>query len=253
VRARIDRRRDFRVNLRGLAKRARRCIEAFDRDPVWLARQLVIYLRGSFEVREIGFLQIAARFRVIPGALAAHQAMRLCHRQAKIDHQILGRKRVDLIFQLLQPREKFRALFARRTRALMRQVRSDVTVREHDLTRRKRGFNGGLRFEAVARIEQRGKMGIYRGQRAEFAVQKLGHELAEKTAIVGKADLRQRHSAAAEFASERLDLRAFAGAVNPFKNDELPADRHRIDAQFSSRERLVTSTYLINDFRGSEH
>ena len=84
-------------------------------------------------------------------------------------------------------------------------------------------------------------MGIHRGQRPEFTIQKLRHEFAEKAAVVGKADLRKRHSPAAQFTSKRLDLRAFPGAVNPFKNDELSADRHGIGAQFSSREQPVTS------------
>ena len=123
----------------------------------------------------------------------------------------------------------------------MRQVRRHITVREHNFASGQRRFDAGFGFQAVARIEQRRKMGIDRGKRAEFSVQKLRHKLAEKATIVGKADLGERHSPAAEFASKRLDLRAFPGAVDSFKHDEFSADRHRIDGQFSSRERLVTS------------
>jgi PLP dependent protein len=84
-------------------------------------------------------------------------------------------------------------------------------------------------------------MRVHRRKRAEVAVQKLRHELAEKAAVIGEADLRKRDFPPAEFTSEGLDLRAFPGTVDSFENDELSADRHGIERQFSSRERLVPS------------
>jgi PLP dependent protein len=192
-------------------------------------------------VRDIGLLQVAPRVRVVARAFFAHQAVRFCHRHAKIDYEIFGRNRVDFIFELLQPRQEFGSSLPHHTRALMRQVRGNVTVGEHGLSRSERGFDRWFGLETVARIEQRGKVRVYGRKRAEFAIEKSRDEFAEKTGIVGKADLRERHSPAVELAGECFELRAFTRAVDPFEHDELSAGRHGSDGQFSSRERLVTS------------
>ena len=192
-------------------------------------------------MRQIGFLQVTPRLGVVARALLADQAVRLGHRHAQIDDEILGRQRVNFVFELLQPRQKFGALLARHARALVRQIRCDVAVGKHHFARRERGLDRGLRFQPVAGVEQRGKVRVHGGERAKFAIQKLRHELAEKAGIVGKADLRERHSPAAEFPGERFELRAFPGAVDSFEHDEFAAGRHGSDGQSSSRKRLVTS------------
>ena len=127
----------------------------------------------------------------------ADQAVRLGHRHAQIDHQIFRRQRVDFIFELLEPGEKFsRAFRAARARpdAPDSKPRSGPRAR---FARRERRFDAGLRFQAVAGVEQRGKMRVHRGERAKFAIEKLRHQLAEKTAVIGEADLRERRCPAA--------------------------------------------------------
>src|SRR5208282_2526692 len=133
---------------------------------------------------------------------------------------------MNLIFELLEPCEEFLALLARHARALMREIRTYVAVGEQYLPRGKSRFENGLRFETVARVEQCRKVRIDRSEWTEFPVQEFRDELAEKTAIVGKADLRKRNSPTRERKRKRIKLRTFPGAVDSLENDKFSARQH---------------------------
>jgi hypothetical protein len=95
-------------------------------------------------VREIGFVNVMAQLCVIAGGLFADQAMSFGGWHAKIDDEIFGGQRVHLIFKLLEPLQEFGAFFGRDASALMREIRSDVTVGDDGLSGGKIGFDAGL-------------------------------------------------------------------------------------------------------------
>lgn len=115
----------------------------------------------------------------------------------------------------------------RDTRALVREIRGDVAVSEHK-------FSGGqiileqfFVFEAIAGVEQRGKMGIHVCECTEFAVQIPGGHTAEKALVARKSDGGVRDTAGLHGASEHIELCAFAGAVDSFEHNQFAASRHR--------------------------
>ncbi len=61
---------------------------------------------------------------------------------------------------------------------------------------------------------------------AEFAIEEAGDELAEETFVLRKTDLRERDAALAQRTRERIQLRAFAGTVDPLDHDQFSAGRH---------------------------
>src|SRR6202453_2378019 len=152
---------------------------------------------------------------------------------AKIDDEIFSGQRVHLIFKLLEPLQEFGALFGRDASALMREIRSDVTVGDDGLSGGKIGFDARLGFETVAGVEQGREVRIHGFEGTEISVEILAGHLAEKSVVTGKTDLRAIDAAGGECAHEHFELGAFAGAVNSFENDKFSAGRHRIAAQSS--------------------
>ena len=88
--------------LRG-AQGAVRGVPAFDSCPIRLAREIVIHLRGGFEVGDVGFLDVAAEGGVFAGALLPYQPVSFGYGQTQIDCEVLLRQRVDFVFEALQP------------------------------------------------------------------------------------------------------------------------------------------------------
>jgi hypothetical protein len=130
---------------------------------VRLAREIVVDSRGRFEVRDIRFLQIAAQIRVSAGpasATLAGKTMRFGNRHAQIKHQIFSGQAVDFVFELLEPSDEFVAPLDGHARALVRQIRRDVAIGEDGLSGGQLRVERRLGFEAIARIEQGGKMRI---------------------------------------------------------------------------------------------
>src|ERR1700723_487798 len=187
--ARFDRRQnllvDFFWSAHGLGLR----VVAFDLHPVGLARQVVVNLRSGLQMCQIRLLQVAAQRGAVAFGFFAYETMSFPRGYAQVNHQVLVRQRVSLIFQLFQPRQKFFALFLRYAGALMRQVRSDVAVGQQCLTRCQVRFQRRTQLAAVLCVEQRRKMGVNGFQRAKFAIQKASHQLAEKSLVTREAHL----------------------------------------------------------------
>src|ERR1700720_2037378 len=115
--------------------------------------------------------------------------MRFRNRHAQIDDEILGGQRIDLIFELLEPLDKFVAILAPDAGALVREVRSDIAVCEDGVAGSKFRFNLGFCFVAIACIEQSGEVSVHAFERAEIAIQKARDELAEESVIARETDL----------------------------------------------------------------
>src|SRR4029077_12066037 len=123
--ARLDSRENLSMNFFRRAQRKRRCVEAFNFFPVRLLSELVINARGSFEVSDISFEDVAVQFCVVAGALLSNHTMRLGRGGAQVEDEILDRQRIDAIFELLQPFEELGAFCWRNECGLMRQIRAD--------------------------------------------------------------------------------------------------------------------------------
>src|SRR5580693_807253 len=139
---RFDRRQDLLVNYFRGAQSLRLRVITFDLQPVRLDRELVVNIRCRAQMRQIGFLQVAAQFGVLALGFFAYQPVRFFGGHAQVDHQIFGRQREYAIFELFEPRQKFVALCGHNARALMREVGRDVTVCEQRFTRCKIRFQG---------------------------------------------------------------------------------------------------------------
>lgn len=206
-------------------------IHAVHRAPIRALSQLIIDVRGRFQMREIRFLQIVPAARVTSRVLFADHGLRFCGGQAQINHDIFARQAVDAVFQLLEPAQKVCQLPPGDSRALMRQVRADITVRKNHFALREIFFKLYFVFQAVARIEQRGKMRVHFRQVSKFAVQIPCDHASEKTLVMRKTDSYVCHAAFAKRARKHFELRALAGAVDSFERDEFPAGRHQSGGQ----------------------
>ena len=66
-------------------------------------------------------------------------------------------------------------------------------------------------------------MRIHVPQRSEITVEKPSDHFAKEAAVVGEADPRKRLAALRQGLRQKVELRALAGAVDPFENDEFAA------------------------------
>lgn len=65
-------------------------------------------------------------------------------------------------------------------------------------------------------------MRIHCGQRAEFAIQESRDQPAKGGFVSGEAKPHKRNTALLKRARKQFGLRAFAGAIYTFNDDELP-------------------------------
>src|SRR5580693_8695541 len=114
---------------------------------------------------QAGFLQVLLRSRVVTSGLQRDQPLRLVRRHAEIQDKALTGEAVDLVFQVLDPSEKFGTLRGGNASGLMSQIRTDVTVDEDDLAAVQRGFQFELGFETITGIKESRKVRVDRFQR----------------------------------------------------------------------------------------
>jgi hypothetical protein len=226
--ASFDRAENFGVDCIGRAKGANFRIEAFYPHPVGLPRELIVDFCGGFEMSDVRFKNIAPKLRVVARAFLADESMRFGYRKAKVDHKIFCGQRVDLIFKLLEPLDKFAAFLSSNASTLVREIRADVAVGEHRVPGSQLGFDPGLRFVAIAGVKKRGEVSVDCVERPEVAIQKARDKLAKKSVIAREADLAEWDVALGKRAGEHVELRPFSGAVNSFEDDEFSARCHRV-------------------------
>lgn len=75
--------------------------------PIGTLSQLIIDVRGRFQMREICFLQIVPAARVTSRVFFADHDLRFCGGQTQINHDIFARQAINAVFQLFKPAQKF--------------------------------------------------------------------------------------------------------------------------------------------------
>ena len=156
-------------------------VDTLDARPIRFGCQPIVNYRSLFEMRDVCFLNIAFQAGVRARGLQANQAVRLRNRHAQINDQVFHRQAVKPVFETLQPREKFFALFRRDARALVRHIRADVPVGKHNFPRRQRRFDLRLRFQSVAGVEQRGQVRVNRVQRRQILRSDSARQVFQRT------------------------------------------------------------------------
>ena len=91
--ARFDSRQNLLMNCFWSAQGSGLLVVTFDLYPIRLARELIINVGSGAQMRQVGFLQVAAQFGVLALSFFSHQAVRFLGRYAQVDHQVFGRQR----------------------------------------------------------------------------------------------------------------------------------------------------------------
>jgi PLP dependent protein len=154
---------------------------------------------------------------------------------------------------MLDPGEEFGAAPGRGAGGLVREIRTDVPVGEHDLPCAQRGFQLRPSFEAVARVEQGSEMRIDAFKRTEFAIEELANHPAEPRIVLRESGGINGIAAQPERLGQQLDLRALAAAVDPFDGDEFSARGHEWKASLTgdARHCKETRVRILQQSRGA--
>ena len=111
---------------------AARFVVARNGRPIGAARELIVHGGSFFQMPEAGLLNILFYRGVGAGGFAGDEFLRLARRNAKIEDQRFARQIVNVVFEMLDPRDECRALSRRHARRLVGEVRSDIAVGEND-------------------------------------------------------------------------------------------------------------------------
>ncbi len=146
---------------------------------MWTLRKLIVHFGGVLQMAQAAFLNVLFCCGVTARGFLRNQRLRLRWRHAQINHAIFTRQTVDAVFKMLEPGDEFFALRGVHASRLMRKIRRDVAVREHQLAFRERVGKFVFRLKAIAGIQKGCKMRIDVLERAKFAIQKLADHRAE--------------------------------------------------------------------------
>ena len=147
------------------------------------------------------------------------QAMRLDRGDAQIDDQVFDGQAVKAIFETFQPGEEFIALVGGHAFGLVREIGADIAIGKNNFPGRQRRFDFGFGLQAISRVEQRGEMRVDFAERAEFAVEKARHKLAEERFVAREADAQCLTAARFQGVRQQIELRALSRAVDSFEGD----------------------------------
>src|SRR5579871_5565867 len=117
----------------------------------------------------------------------------------------------------------------------MRQIRGDVAVGQYRFPLDEIPFDGRFQFPAIAGIQQRRQMRIDGMEWAKVPIKELPGHFSEETLVVGEADLGERDFAVVKSVGQKLELRAFAGAVDSFEDNEFSARGHKSNGSLTYR------------------
>src|SRR5208282_817162 len=201
-------------------------VEAGDRCPIWAARELIVHRGGLFEMAKAGFLQILLDLCIATGGFARHELLRLYGRNTEIEYERFSRKIVDVVFQMLDPLDESGAVRGGYPRGLVSKIRTDITIGQNDFALVQSRFQAKLSFEAVARVEQGAEVRVHRFERAEVAVQELADHFAEPGIVLRESGGRNRMAIGVQGFFQKIDLSAFAAAVDALDSDKFSRWRH---------------------------
>ena len=172
------------------------------------------------------FQNILLVLGVAAGGFARYELLGLARRDAEIEHQRFSRQIVNVVFEMLDPGDEGRAIGGAGACGLMSEIRTDVAVGEHDFALVQSCFKAELGFEAIARIKQRAKVRVDRFERAKIAVEELADHFAEPGIVLGETGRINGIAVSVQGFLQKLDLGAFAAAVDALDGDEFSGLRH---------------------------
>src|SRR5690348_5671622 len=215
-----------RGNTLGRPHRATFLVEAFHRSPIGALRETLVNSGSCREMPQTRFLNIFFHFGVRASRFSRDELLRRPRGHAKIEHQRLARKIVDLVFEMLDPRDEAGARGGSDASRLMRKVRADVAVRDYNFAFTEGGFEAGFGFEPIAGVQQRSEVWVHGVERPKIAVEKLADHFAEPRLVLRKAGGNHRMTLCRKRVGEQLDLRPLAAAVDSFHGDEFSRASH---------------------------
>jgi hypothetical protein len=177
-------------------------------------------------VTKAGFLEILLYLRVAAGGFARHKLLGLARRDAEIEHQRFSRQIVNVVLQMLDPGDESRTVGGAGARGLVSEIRADVTVGENDFALVQGGFEAELGFEAIARVEECAEVRVDRFEGAKIAVEELADHFAEPGIVLGETGRINGIAVSVQGFLQKLDLGAFAAAVDALDGDEFSGLRH---------------------------
>ena len=120
---------------------------------------------------DVGLVDVGLERRVGAGGLAADELARESRRRVQQHDEIRPRQLELAVLDLDEPREQPLALLALELRALVGEVGRDVAVADDEIVLGERGDEARPGMTAIARVEERGQLGVDLTETAELAVQ----------------------------------------------------------------------------------
>ncbi len=201
-------------------------LPAFDSNPMGELSEIVVAAVSFGEMREAGFLEVAARARRIVSGAAAGELLGLCRREAKINDEILEGQAIDAIFEVAKPGEEAAALAMGDTSGLVGEIGGDVAVGEKDFAGGEGAFEQGFALEAVTGVEQGGEVGVNLVDLAEAAAEVIADEGTEEGIVAREADAKAGPALGGKGAKKEIHLGPFAGTIDAFECNQFSPMRH---------------------------
>ena len=168
-------------------------------------------------------------------------------RHTQVQDQVFPRQIVNSVFQMFNPRQKICPFLRWHSSRLMRKVRRNIPIRQHDRSSAQRRHDFGLRLEPVSGVEQCGKMRIHFVQWPQIPVQELPDHAAEPRLILRKPGGIDSEPARGQVLLEQTHLRVLPAAVYAFNCDQFSARCHTVaNSLFDS---LTAPVRRCNDAR----
>lgn len=178
-----------------------------------------------------GFQDVSLGPGVAAGGLPGNERLRFSRRNAQVEHQVFARQAVDAVLEIFDPIYESVTLGGVHASRLMREIRADVTVDEHDPALGERGAQVWPSLEAIAGVKRGGQSRIEAFDITEIAVEESPDHLSETRVVLWKSRRIGRETARGERSFEQVELRSFAATVDAFDGDELSRGCHHFESQ----------------------
>jgi pyridoxal phosphate enzyme (YggS family) len=200
---------------------------------------------------EVGLQDVLLSRRVRAGGLCGDEPLCFGRGHAQVEDQVLPRKPVDVVFEVLDPGLELVAFLRRHACGLVGEVGSDVAVGKDDFACFEGEGKARLGFEAITRVKKSGEMRIDTLEVAKIPIQKLADHLAKPGVVFRKARRIDEVTSGCQCFLEQLELGAFAAAVDAFDGDEFAGSC--LHCSQSNRRRSVPQRRACYDAHSAEN
>src|SRR4029077_18431806 len=104
---------------------------------------------------------VMCRVSVLTGGFFRHKSLCLVRRKPQVQHEVFLRQLINAVFEMFDPRPEFGSFFRRRACALVRWIRTTVTVGKNHSAAFERGYDRPLAFKAIACVKQGREVWVY--------------------------------------------------------------------------------------------